>query len=42
MSLAGLPVLGEAGLARLLFLGLLGLLAGGPLGRLGPVTDHFR
>ena len=35
MSLPGLPALGEAGLACPL---LLGLLAGGPLGRLGLVT----
>jgi hypothetical protein len=36
MSLPGLlSALGEAGLACLLLVGLLGLLAGGPLGRLG-------
>ena len=35
MSLPGLLALGEAGLACPLFVGLLGLVAGGPLGRLG-------
>jgi hypothetical protein len=35
MSLSGLLALGEAGLACPFLVGLLGLLAGGPLGRLG-------